>query len=666
MRTRNLVLLAVIVALFGTLAGTSEPVVAESHEPPPLSVLRPGEEGSFFAPMPVNIVFVGYEFGPGDQQVDGGQFASGLAPISLGVLRSPTMAQGCCRLANVNWQFDYRLLSATPAFEDAFFGFLAENGREAPLTHYQETYNEETVRSLDIDSNLEIDAGMTEEWLAENGPALLGVDTSQPTVFLVNWFGRPDFRFHVYVEGGATDPDTGFDFGADEERSLMAWGGTAMADSAAPSRVWFHDLSAGPNHITRNWDLTTPDVDGSGLTDYRLPPVWEYGNVDGYRPFDDLSGDLSKIVRYVAINLLFAPSPLYDPLISAPDLPSDIDITINSFIRPGAPNMPMQPSVITQAVERLQPWNTFTVTEGDHALRGNIERVRGCFLSALADPLLIGRSCYGQRAGGIAFYDLLLYWFDRRIQLMNAAAEHSVPVMVFEAEGDVPFVGMAANDYRDGSQAYVLAQLPRVGSKLGFSSLIVHEVGHYLGLSHPHDGVDFDPDTNTFSDLVATGDFHFMTSGHQVASVMSYANLSGDFSQFELDSMARWLTVGYINQSNHVLEAIYESSKARQEDAAVVAADQAAAAAVSAYLSTDYQVAASHAKSAFEGLLAAASRLRIPIEPQAPQADLKAQSPNPFFADPLNPMAGHPPGRSEELGSIAPALPGSPLGWHYR
>ena len=44
---------------------------------------------------------------------------------------------------------------------------------------------------------------------------------------------------------------------------------------------------------------------------YRMPPVWEYGNLTGYRPFDDLSGDLAKVTRYVAIDLLFTTSPLY-------------------------------------------------------------------------------------------------------------------------------------------------------------------------------------------------------------------------------------------------------------------------------------------------------------------------------------------------------------------
>ena len=43
-----------------------------------------------------------------------------------------------------------------------------------------------------------IDAPSVERWLAANAGPRLGVDTTRYTVFLVNWCGRSDFRFHVY------------------------------------------------------------------------------------------------------------------------------------------------------------------------------------------------------------------------------------------------------------------------------------------------------------------------------------------------------------------------------------------------------------------------------------------------------------------------------------
>ena len=141
--------------------------------------------------------------------------------------------------------------------------------------------------------------------------------------------GWADFKRHVYTNTDDPDPDTGYNFGKiRESRKIIAWGGTPQN---SPRRVWFHDLSAGPESNAANYDIVTKDLDGNGRLDYRMPPIWEYGSVTGYRPFNDLSGDLAKILRYVALNLLFTSSPLYDPALSAPKLPSSIEVDINVY-----------------------------------------------------------------------------------------------------------------------------------------------------------------------------------------------------------------------------------------------------------------------------------------------------------------------------------------------
>jgi hypothetical protein len=118
-----------------------------------------------------------------------------------------------------------------------------------------------------------------ERWLAFNSPR--GVDTSEPTIFFVNWYGRDDFVHHVYTKTGEPDPDTGYDFGAlRDSRKLIAWGGTPPDDEETgygkTARVWFHDLSAGPEAWTFNYIVDQTDLDGNGIEDYRLPPIWEY------------------------------------------------------------------------------------------------------------------------------------------------------------------------------------------------------------------------------------------------------------------------------------------------------------------------------------------------------------------------------------------------------
>jgi hypothetical protein len=144
----------------------------------------------------------------------------------------------------------------------------------------------------------------------------------------------------VYTKIGEPDPDTQFDFGLLESRKLIAWGGTTPDDEESGlgtlARIWFYDLSAGPEAWSGNWNVDDADLDGDGSLDYRMPPVWEYGSAAGYRPFNDLSGDLGKVVRFVAINLLFTTSPLFNPALSAPKLPSTVKLNLHLY--QGDPN----------------------------------------------------------------------------------------------------------------------------------------------------------------------------------------------------------------------------------------------------------------------------------------------------------------------------------------
>ena len=84
-----------------------------------------------------------------------------------------------------------------------------------------------------------------------------------------------DFKFHAYTKTGDPDPDTGVDFGNFQSSAIISWGGTR-------SRSWFYDFSAGPEWNTTNWVVDVQDLDGDGVEEYRMPPIWEYA-VGGYR-----------------------------------------------------------------------------------------------------------------------------------------------------------------------------------------------------------------------------------------------------------------------------------------------------------------------------------------------------------------------------------------------
>jgi hypothetical protein len=301
---------------------------------PSLNTLVPGGFTNITQDLTVNIVFVGYDPGSGSQDINEAAFVSELPEMYRTVNRYPSFYFGN-EYMGVDFNYDFNLVYSDAAFEDAFFGHLGSVAQPAPLTVYQNLYNSQLNRSDTVTDNHLIEVSDVESWLAANTGPMLGVDTQQYTIFFINWYGRSDFKFHVYQKTGEPDPDTGVDFGVFQSRKVIAWGGTTPDDPQTGlgdlHRIWFYDLSAGPEAWTDNWNVDDADLNGNSLMDYRMPPVWEYGNLSAYRPFDNLSGDLGKVTRYVGLNLLFTTSPLYKPFLSPPLLPESVQLDINVF-----------------------------------------------------------------------------------------------------------------------------------------------------------------------------------------------------------------------------------------------------------------------------------------------------------------------------------------------
>ena len=502
-----------------------------------------------------------------------------------------------------------------------------------PLTLYQLLYNTQASRSLDITENYWIDAPSVEQWLADHAGPALGVDTSEYTVFFVNWYGRDDFIHHVYTKTDEPDPDTGYNFGLlRESRKLIAWGGTTPDDEenglGSLHRIWFYALSAGPEGWTDNWNLDDADLDGNGATEYRMPPSWEYGNLSAYRPFDDLSGDLAKVLRYVAIDLLFTTSPLYKPAISPPAIPEDIQLDINVYqIDPDADGTDyFDLPLLTSELNELQPQNSFSAELNSVPFTAPFEKVYLCFFNDV--------SCYGNRLFGIAFADPFLFHQDHLNQYLEGDGDYEVPIFAYNAT-DALFtccLGYADDNWADGTQSFVFAfDSPSVRdvSGYGFTTTSIHEVGHHIGMSHPHDGYDYEADV----DFGPSDEFYFVWSGDESNSMMSYIDLNWDFSQFDRDNMNRYMTSVYVNQANVILESIYASPRAAQAGGLLTSADNHAAAALASYDTMDYEAAMTHAQAAYKDVLAAADQINVQVEPQAWQADYKAKGASGKFVD---------------------------------
>lgn len=268
--------------------------------------------------VPVNFVFLGFD----ENQIDLQGFLEKLPKRSQPVVRIPYF-YGLKHSLGIEYTYRYRTTFSGAGYEDRFFDYMKMIGEPANITAYQRAYNDQNTTGLPntssktprrtIQTNFVIDATKVEKWLAANPPG--GIDTREYTVYFINWFGREGFTDHVFSHLGEIDPDVGRDFGKEDTGKVIAWGGTPPDDPetglGALRRVWFYDFSAGPDWRTGNWNLSTAD---------RIPPIWEYHEQGAKKP-SELTFDLAKIARYVAIDLLFTPSPLYPPGLTPPPPP---------------------------------------------------------------------------------------------------------------------------------------------------------------------------------------------------------------------------------------------------------------------------------------------------------------------------------------------------------
>jgi hypothetical protein len=599
-------------------AFTALPVFAGA---PALNNLKPGAFKTLLQQLPVNIVFVGYAPGAGPQNVDLAKFSAGLPAGYRTVNRYPGF-YGNRQYNGVDFTFQYKTSFAPTAFTNAFFNHLTALAVPAATTIYQDAYNAQTKKvAVNVEKNHFIDAVAVEKWLAANGPAY-GIDTTKYTIFYINWYGRPDFRFHLYTKTDEPDPDTNYNFGQIRaSRKIIAWGGSV-------SRTWFYDLSAGPDFNTGNYNVDTADITGNKVLDYRIPPVWEYGNTNAYRKFDDLSGDLSKVTRFVAINLLFTPSPLYKTTLSPPKLAGDVQVDVNLYQgNPGKDARAYYKPAVTQSrLAALQPYTKFSTEVNDLSLTGRSLDVYKCFL---ADS-----TCFGKSLFGIAFGDLFLQ-HDRAItKYIEGDAGYEVPVFAYFTTPQLSaggLLGFADDNWRDGTQSYVFAFLDPTYINVGYglTTTITHEVGHHLGLSHPHDGYD----SETGADYGPEDAFYYVWAGDESHSIMHYLDLTTEFGQFNKDGMARYMTSAFLNQANAVLASIDKSPRATSASMLLYAADGYAGTAISYYQSMSYQQAAIQARLAYDKVLAAAASINVQVEPQNYTADYKSKSPNSKFVD---------------------------------
>ncbi len=299
------------IALLLLLSSGSTPLTAERQAPESsrrpkhdLKGLEPGKFVTYRQNVPIDIVLIGFD----DLNVGRNDIRTVLPDEYSPIVRYPQFYGLDGRNMGLRYTFEHSIIRASQGMTNRFFNYLAGIGKPIEPTIYQLAYNDQDTNLIDVTGPvLDIEATRVERWLEQNAnPRRAGY-----TIYFINWYGRKDFRFHVYTKKDDPDPDTQHNFGERASRAITSWGGTT-------SRTWFYDFSAGPEWYTDSWVVDTTDLDGDGQEEYRMPPIGEY-SIYGYRSPTLLGHDMGLLTRFVAINLLFTTSPLYDPMYTSPD-----------------------------------------------------------------------------------------------------------------------------------------------------------------------------------------------------------------------------------------------------------------------------------------------------------------------------------------------------------
>lgn len=606
----------IAIALAATFVSSSA-----TAKPLRLEALDPADKTDLRERVPINLVFVGYD----KKKVDATAFARGLPKSYEPVARIPWY-YGARGGIGIRYTYDYDFVFASADYEDSVFKALARLGKNAPITTYQRSYNDQLNNVTTIDSNIEIPAAAAEKWLAENPPA--GVDTTENTLFFLNWHGRKDFKFHVYTHIGEPKPDTGYDAGVSHIRRFIAWGGTTPDDPETGlgrlARVWFYDLSAGPEYWTRNWYVDGPDSDNDRIPEERIPPVWEYAS-DGYKAPGALASDLARVARYVAIDLLFTPSPLYPPAITPPRLPSDIAVDLNFYdvSEDDLEASYLRPKVIERSLRGLSPYRRFSadiqretsVDDPQHA---------ACYATWLV--LIVGPSCYAN-PDYEAWANLFLYDSMNRERFFDdAKADYEAGSFnyITPSSGGGTCLAFADGHPHSGKQSFIYSFLTQSClSSIGFTDILVHEYGHHFGMSHQHDGYDHERRVQ-FSAVSDAWLFAF--AGTQNNSVMSYTHVNNEFSQFDRDNISRWLTAGYFDAARDIVDRLESERSARE---AIARADELAVAAARDFAAHRYLEAVLQARSAYDLLVQAAMRAGIKVRGDESALSVEDTGPHP-------------------------------------
>ncbi len=171
-------------------------------------------------------------------------------------------------------------------------------------------------------------------------------------------------------------------------------------------------------------------------------------------------------------------------------------------------------------------------------------------------------------------------------------------------------LGYADDNYRTGTQSLVFNFVsPAIAEAYGLTTTMIHEDGHHLAMSHPHDGYD----SETGVDYEPSGPYYFAWSGDESNSIMSYIDLNWDFSQFDRDNMNRYMAAAFARFGNQVAADVLADPDAGRAADELAAADRLLGASKLAFRHHRYLAAAFTARAAYDLVRKGARQAGVPV-----------------------------------------------------
>ena len=212
-----------------------------------------------------------------------------------------------------------------------------------------------------------------------------------------------------------------------------------------------------------------------------------------------------------------------------------------------------------------------------------------------------------------------------RTQDDQGAVDYELGLFNYAVETDDPTpLGYADDNWLDGTQSLVFSFISPfiVEAGYGLTTTQIHEVGHHVGLSHPHDGYDSESGT----DIEPTGDFYFAWNGDQSNTIMSYIDLNWDFSQFDHDNMARFQAAAYIEAANRLAGEALAARHPERAHGELRRADLFIALAERAFAGHQYQAAWALAGAAYKQAAEGAREAGVDVDASVARARLNARA----------------------------------------